>query len=123
MQKDYSQVNIAIIIVNAKRSSEFNRQYRNQSNATNVISLEYSQSREVFKFLYGELILCDEVIVDEAINQNKSIMAHYAHMVIHGVLHLQGLDHQNDIEAIKMENLEVNILNGLGFANPYIGEL
>ena len=115
----YKNITLDVSIVNSIISAELNQQYRQKNYSTNVISLEYANTRDEFAMLSGELILCDEVIVKEAGEQNKTVIAHYAHMVVHGMLHLQGLDHQNDAEAEYMEGLESKIMNGLGFPNPY----
>ncbi len=113
LQSSFLQVNLDILIVNSARSLYFNQKYRNKPHPTNVISLEYKESRIKFNILSGELILCDDVIIDEAGTQQKTIFAHYAHMVVHGVLHMQGFDHQNDTEADIMESCEENILRSL----------
>ncbi|MFN8770034.1 MAG: rRNA maturation RNase YbeY [Neisseriaceae bacterium] len=118
--KEYNLVSIDILIVSKEQSLQLNSKYRNRNSPTNVISLEYNESRDKYNMLCGELILCDGIIVDEAIDQNKDIMLHYAHMIIHGVLHLQGLDHQNDEDANYMEQLEIDIMQQCGFVNPYI---
>ena len=115
----YKNITLDVSVVNSLVSAELNQQYRQKNYPTNVISLEYGNTRDEFSMLSGELILCDEVIVKEAQEQNKTVIAHYAHMVVHGMLHLQGLDHQNDTEAEYMEGLESKIMNGLGFINPY----
>jgi len=117
--RKYNSVYIDILIVSSVRSRELNLEYRNKDYPTNVISLEYSDTREQFNILQGELILCDDVIVKEAKEQGKSIISHYTHMIIHGILHLQGLDHKNPSEAKHMESLEIKILQELGFQNPY----
>lgn len=116
---DYKNITLDVSIVSGLVCAQLNQQYRQRNYPTNVISLEYANTRDDFSMLSGELILCDEVIVREAKEQHKEIMAHYAHMIVHGMLHLQGLDHQNDAEAEYMENLESKIMNGLGFSNPY----
>lgn len=118
--KEYQLISIDLIIVSKKRSLELNKKYRQKDNPTNVISLEYHQTRESFNLLCGEIILCDEIIVEEAISQQKDIMAHYAHMIVHGTLHLQGFDHQNDDEANQMEAFEVKIMKQFGYPNPYL---
>ena len=122
LQQRYKMVMLTISIVDQELSRQLNNEYRGIDKATNVISLEYAESREAFNFLSGELILCDEIIQQEAIAQKKEILAHYAHMIIHGVLHLQGYDHQEEDDANLMEQLETNILQTLGFANPYFNE-
>jgi probable rRNA maturation factor len=119
LQQKYVNVILSLSIVDLVSSQELNLEYRGIDKPTNVISLEYPEAREQFNFLSGELILCDEVIQVEAAAQGKSILEHYAHMIIHGVLHLQGYDHQIDEEAETMELLERQIMHNLGFADPY----
>lgn len=116
----YNSVYIDIAIVDSQTSKFLNNQYRQKDNPTNVISLEYNDTRDEFAILTGELYLCDEVIVNEALSQNKDILSHYAHMIVHGLLHLQGLDHIKLKEAHHMESLEINILKKFGIKNPYI---
>lgn len=118
---NYQSVMLTVDIVDIETSQELNLLYRGIDKPTNVISLEYPQSRNEFNFLTGELILADDIIVSEALQQGKSIESHYAHMIVHGVLHLQGYDHQEEDEAEIMENLEIQILQSLGFSNPYLG--
>lgn len=119
LQYKFTTTIISISIVDNQTSQELNLDYRGIDKPTNVISLEYAASREQFALLSGELILCDEVIVREAQEQGKPVLAHYAHMIIHGMLHLQGYDHLDELEANQMETLEINLLQQLGFANPY----
>lgn len=120
LQYKFTTTIISISIVDNQTSQELNLNYRGIDKPTNVISLEYAASREQFALLSGELILCNEVIVREAQEQGKPILAHYAHMIIHGMLHLQGYDHVDEQEANHMEALEINLLQQLGFANPYL---
>ncbi len=115
----YKNIYIDISIVNSLKSASLNQEFRSKKGPTNVISLEYSNTRNEFAFLTGELVLCDQVIIAEALQQNKNIMAHYAHMIVHGMLHLQGLDHQDSDTADHMEKLEKKIMHDLGFPNPY----
>lgn len=115
----YKNITLDVSIVSSSICAQLNQDYRQKNYPTNVISLEYANTRDEFSMLSGELILCDEVIVKEAQEQNKTVIAHYAHMMVHGMLHLQGLDHQNDAEAEYMEGLESKIMNELGFPNPY----
>lgn len=115
--KKYSIISINVIIVSSDDSRRLNKQYRDKDKPTNVISLAYDN--DGLNILTGDLILCDDIIVNEAMKQNKSYEAHYAHMIVHGILHLQGLDHINATEATHMESLEINILKSLGFNNPY----
>lgn len=119
LRHKYSISTISISIVDSATSQQLNLDYRGIDKPTNVISLEYAASREQLALLSGELILCDDVIVREAQEQGKPIIAHYAHMIIHGMLHLQGYDHLDDADANQMEVLEINLLQQLGFTNPY----
>lgn len=115
----YSSIVLSVSIVDQNLSQQLNFSYRQQNKPTNVISIEYAETRDTFNLLSGELILCDDIIINEANSQNKPILAHYAHMVVHGMLHLQGFDHDDDQSALEMEKLEAEILIALGFANPY----
>lgn len=119
LQDDYQTVAIGVVIVNEEDSQKYNHHYRNCDYPTNVISLEYKESRDNYLMLVGEIILCDKIIAAEALSQGKPVITHYAHMIIHGVLHLQGYDHQNNKDALKMEALEIEIMDKLGFPNPY----
>ena len=116
----YKNVYIDISIVTSKMSKSLNKQYRHRDYPTNVISLEYSDTRKNFAMLTGELILCDDIIVNEANLYKKQIFEHYAHIIIHGLLHLQGFDHIEINQALQMESLETKILNSLGFSAPYL---
>jgi probable rRNA maturation factor len=124
--KKFNVLNIEVVIVSARVSRELNLKYRNRDYPTNVISLENKSTREEFNMLQGELILCDEIIVNESqgnhepvVSNRPSVEAHYAHMIVHGVLHLQGFDHLKDDDALQMEDLEIQALKSLGFDNPY----
>ncbi|MEN9391420.1 MAG: rRNA maturation RNase YbeY [Pseudomonadota bacterium] len=116
---EYKQVYINFFIVDAIMSQQLNLEYRQKNYPTNVITLEYNNTRDEFSILNGEVILCDEIIVIEAQQQKKSIYNHYAHLVVHSMLHLQGMDHINNKQAQQMEGLEIKILQQLGIANPY----
>ena len=116
----YKIVSIEISIVDTVTSQKLNQQYRDKNYPTNIITLEYPNTRENFSMLSGELILCDDIISKESKEQNKTIFDHYAHLIIHGMLHLQGLDHILDDEASYMENMEINILSQFAIKNPYV---
>ena len=120
LQYKFSTISLSIIVVDNVTSQEYNLQYRNKNMPTNVISLEYYEQREQFNLLIGELILAEEVILTEALAQNKNVINHYVHMLVHGLLHLQGYDHQIDADAEEMEALEVIIMKSLGYSNPYL---
>jgi probable rRNA maturation factor len=106
---------LTIRIVNETESKTLNGRYRRKDQPTNVLSFSYSQPG-----LLGDLVICAPVVAREAREQNKDARAHWAHMVVHGCLHLQGHDHENQKEAEAMEALEVRILEKLGFNNPYL---
>lgn len=109
---------ITIRIVNEAEGRQLNHDYRHKDYATNVLSFVY----ETTPVVQGDLVLCAPVVSREALEQGKSSLAHYAHLIVHGVLHLQGYDHEHDGEAAVMEAQETHIVTGLGFALPYIQE-
>jgi probable rRNA maturation factor len=107
---------ITLRFVNAAEGKKLNFAFRNKDYATNVLTFPYELSN---KILAADIIFCLPVIQKEASAQNKSVKAHLAHLIIHGCLHAQGLDHEHDTEAKKMENKEIALLKSLGFTNPY----
>jgi probable rRNA maturation factor len=102
---------ITLRIVGAREGRLLNSRFRKRNHPTNVLS-----------FSTGDIVLCHPVIAREAREQGKPIAAHYAHLVVHGVLHLRGYDHKNKSEAARMESAERRILARLGFADPYAVE-
>jgi probable rRNA maturation factor len=108
---------LTVRFVNADEGQTLNRTYRGKDYATNVLTFAYAESED--DPVSGDLVLCCPVIEREAAEQGKPLEAHYAHMIVHGTLHAQGYDHENDDEAQEMEALETDILAGLGFADPY----
>jgi len=106
---------ITIRLVDQQEGEALNRQFRDKQTATNILTFVYAND----KFIHGDIVLCVPVILAESAQQQKDLKAHYAHLTVHGLLHLQGYDHMNDIEAVNMEALEIDILTRLGFANPY----
>jgi probable rRNA maturation factor len=106
---------ITVRIVGLAEGRALNRNFRGKGHATNVLTFVF---RDTPPF-EGDLALCAPVIAREARDQDKSIAAHYAHLVVHGVLHLQGYDHEKDADACIMENRESQIVAGLGYADPY----
>ena len=100
-------------------SRQLNRDYRGKDSPTNVLSFPFEAPPQVASPLLGDLVICAPVVADEARDQGKPLLAHWAHMVVHGVLHLQGYDHQTDAEAERMEEIECRILQNLHFPNPY----
>jgi probable rRNA maturation factor len=110
---------LTIRLVNIPESQQLNSQYRQKDKPTNVLSFPFEVPDGIELNLLGDLVICSEVVEQEAEAQNKKVFDHWAHMVIHGCLHLLGYDHINDTEANEMESLEVNILALLEIANPY----
>ncbi len=113
---------LTIRIVESDESQQLNHQYRQKDKPTNVLSFPFECPPGIELPLLGDLIICQQVVEAEAIEQQKPLTAHWAHMVVHGCLHLLGYDHIEDQEAEEMESLERQILQGLGFADPYADE-
>ena len=109
----------SMLVTTADEMQQLNKQYRDQDKPTNVLSFPMQSPEEVDISLLGDIVLCTSVIKQEADQQSKSESSHWAHMVVHGMLHLQGYDHVQNDEAENMEQLEISILDQLGFANPY----
>lgn len=110
---------LAIRIVDAAEGRELNHQYRGRDYATNVLSFPADLPPGLRLPLLGDLIICAPIVAREAAEQGKPLRDHYAHMTVHGVLHLLGYDHMVDDEAERMEALERRALAGLGIADPY----
>ena len=107
-----------IRIVDEVECAELNLQYRGKHGPTNVLSFPGDSEHLDYQYL-GDLVLCAPVVEREAKEQGKETEAHWAHLVVHGMLHLQGFDHLDDAEAAEMEALEIKILSTLGYGNPY----
>lgn len=110
---------LSIRIVDPGESRQLNEKYRGVAGPTNVLSFPADLPLEIRPTPLGDLVICRQVVEREAEDQGKRTDAHWAHMVVHGVLHLLGHDHQTEDEARKMEGLEVQILAGLGYPDPY----
>ncbi len=110
---------LSVRIVGLEESAELNETYRQKKGPTNVLSFPCEVPEGVPCDLLGDLVICAPVVEREAHEQGKVAEAHWAHMVVHGVLHLQGYDHLETQDAERMEALEVEIMARLGFANPY----
>ena len=110
---------VTIRIVDEDEMTHLNQTYRKKQGPTNVLSFPYEGPKEVEPTFLGDIVICAPLVQQEAISQNKSVINHWAHLVIHGILHLLGYDHIKDDEAIIMETLEINILSRLGIADPY----
>ncbi|MFC7297676.1 rRNA maturation RNase YbeY [Herminiimonas aquatilis] len=115
---------ITLRFVNAEEGQSLNRSFRGKDYATNVLTFSYNEGEAEpladNDVTQADIILCTDVLQREAAEQNKSLEFHAAHLVIHGVLHAQGYDHESDEEAEEMETLEIEMLASLGFPNPYI---
>ncbi len=107
---------VTIRIVDAQEALELNSTYRGKDYATNVLTFPLTETPH----LMGDIIICAPVVVAEAAAQHKPLEAHFAHLTVHGVLHLHGYDHENEPQAELMESLEITILQKLGYANPYV---
>ncbi len=120
------QAELVVRIVGREESRQLNRDYRGKDKPTNVLSFPFQAPAVVagdpVGDLLGDLVICAPVVADEAVTQNKPLQAHWAHLLVHGVLHLLGFDHINEAEAEAMEGLEVATLESLGFADPYQSE-
>ncbi len=114
-----NDIEMTVRIVGTEESQSLNAQYRGKDKPTNVLSFPFEAPAQIELNLLGDLVICAPVVEQEALEQNKPLRAHWAHMVVHGTLHLQGYDHIKDTEAEQMENLEIRILQQLGFDNPY----
>ena len=111
-----SDAEITVRIVDAEEGQALNRDYRQKDYATNVLTFDYTQAPMVT----ADLVLCAPVVAHEAKANKKALQAHYAHLLVHGTLHAQGYDHETgDEDAEQMEALEIKVLAGLGFGNPY----
>ena len=109
---------VTVRIVDERESRELNARYRGRDRPTNVLSFGY-EAPPGMDGLFGDLVICAPVVAREAAGQGKALDAHWAHMVIHGVLHLQGYDHEDENAAHAMENLERDLLGRLGYPDPY----
>lgn len=112
-------VELVVRIVDRDESQKLNLEYRGKDCPTNVLSFPFEAPEVVESHHIGDLVICAPVVAEEASQQGKTPEAHWAHLVVHGVLHLLGFDHTDDQQAEEMEQLEVEILATLGYSNPY----
>jgi len=121
-----TSVEISLVYVSGTKMRELNAQYRNKDQLTNVLSFPADMpvlpddASEHKTLVLGDIIICPEVLITEAQEQHKALEHHWAHMLVHSVLHLNGLDHNDENSAEAMEQLEIRILSKLGIANPYL---
>lgn len=108
---------LTLRIVNAAEARNFNSAFRGKDYATNVLTFVYHEPAA--ERLEGDIVMCAQVVAREAREQGKSLQSHYAHLAVHGALHLAGMDHEKPREALAMESRETEILAQLGYADPY----
>ena len=124
LKSDYRHAQIGIMLCDEAKARALNRDYRGKDYATNVLSFALNEGEAlhhaVSGSLTGDIVFCPQVVAQEAAAQGKTLMQHYAHLTVHGVLHLMGYDHIDEAEAEAMEALEIRILNQLGYADPYL---
>ncbi|WP_422614822.1 rRNA maturation RNase YbeY [Methylobacter svalbardensis] len=117
---DYDRdTEIVVRIVDEQESAQLNEQYRHKQGPTNILSFPVEVPEGIELNLLGDLVICAPVLKKEALEQNKRLADHWAHIIVHGVLHLLGYDHIDDKEAEQMESKEIAILNRLHISNPY----
>ncbi|MBV1881588.1 MAG: rRNA maturation RNase YbeY [Pseudomonadales bacterium] len=110
---------LSIRLVDREESAQLNETYRHKTGPTNVLSFPFEATDNIPIPLLGDIVICAAIVEEEAREQNKLINHHWAHMVIHGTLHLLGYDHIQSSDAVIMENLEITIMAHLGLRNPY----
>lgn len=120
----FAPAELTIRFVGEAEGRELNRDYRGKDYATNVLTFAYAEGEEVADEdpVQADIVLCIDVLLKEAAERNIPVLQHAAHLIVHGVLHAQGYDHEDDDEAAEMEGLEAEILEGLGFPDPYRAE-
>ena len=114
----FAPAELTLRFVDAEEGRTLNRDYRGKDYATNVLTFAYTEDQDSEK-TQADIIFCTEVLVREAAEQHKTVIEHTAHLVVHGVLHAQGYDHEDDEEAAEMETIETELLATLGFSDPY----
>ncbi|QMT32263.1 rRNA maturation RNase YbeY [Alysiella filiformis] len=123
LKNAYRRADISLILLDENEAQAYNRDYRGKDYATNVLSFAHNEGEFSFveqdDVLRGDLIICPQIVAKEAAEQGKSLHDHFAHLTIHGTLHLMGYDHMTDDEAEEMESLETQLLAQLNIADPY----
>ncbi len=122
LQRNYNELEQTIRIVDEAESQSLNLAYRGKDQPTNVLSFPAEDSEYLDYEHLGDLVICAAIVKAEARQQRKPLLSHWAHMIVHGMLHLQGFDHIDDDEAEQMERLEIEILSSLGHTNPYLSK-
>ena len=116
---EIKQNNITIRLVDEAESQALNKQFRGKDRPTNVLSFPSEVPRDIEPDYLGDIVICAPVVEQEAREQNKALNSHWAHMLVHGLLHLKGYDHLNALEAEEMESREKQILQAMDFPDPY----
>ncbi len=111
---------ITIRLVDIEESQSLNHEYRGKDKPTNVLSFPFDAPDGIEMPLLGDLVICRQVVESEALDQKKPVLNHWAHLVIHGILHLRGYDHLNDKDAEEMESIEIELLKLFSIPNPYL---
>lgn len=114
-----TNASLNIRIVDETESADLNQTYRKKTGPTNILSFPFSPPKNIPSDFLGDLVVCAPLVTQEAKVQQKPIIAHWAHLIIHGTLHLLGYDHVNDQDAEIMETLEIKLLAQLGYPDPY----
>ena len=114
-----TQSSVCLRIVGENEARALNRRFRNIDKATNVLSFPVDVPNELELNFLGDVVICAPLVTKEAIHQKKDVVSHWAHLLIHGILHLQGYLHDNDEQAFEMETIEIETLQQLGIENPY----
>ena len=117
-ENDFETAEITLRVVDSAEAQQLNHQYRQKDYATNVLTFEYGT--DATATLRADIVICAPVVQREATEQDKSLEAHFKHLLVHGTLHALGFDHQNDDEAADMESLEIEILAQFQIKNPYL---
>ena len=111
---------LTLRVVNAAEARKLNSAFRGKDYATNVLTFVYHEKKS--PILLGDIVLCAPIVAREAREQDKALEAHYAHLTVHGALHLAGMDHEHEHDTVAMERKETAIIEALGYANPYAND-
>jgi probable rRNA maturation factor len=121
LQNQRDEAEVSIRLVGEAEMTALNQNYRGKESSTNVLSFPSDLPADVDSSLLGDIVVCAAVVEREAQEQNKSLQAHWSHMLVHGSLHLLGYDHIEDKQAEQMETMETTIMKSLGYPCPYSG--
>lgn len=123
LKNEYRCAYISLVLLDEEEARTYNRDYRGKDYATNVLSFALNEGEmlpdQFSDGLYGDLIICPSVVIKEAEQQGKTLEQHFAHLTMHGTLHLMGYDHIEEDEAQEMESIEISLMQASGYPNPY----